>query len=127
MAIPRDSSDRQLPLVLPLPSTNQRADPRLEFDGGTVLLTVFLRDGESDTDWIVEFRRVRAFLHRAEPLCEAHHYESSYDQVVAVQSASWSDLPKPETSAAQIHSFALTLDGWGCLEVLAAEVAVISP
>jgi hypothetical protein len=124
--MPRDFPDRPPPLVLPLPSTNQRTDPRLEFDGGTVVLTVFLREGVLDTDWTVEFRNVRGFIHRAEPLCEARQYKSSYDQVVAVESATWADFLGTQGSLGSTRTFALTLDSWGCLEVLAAEAAVIS-
>jgi hypothetical protein len=80
-----------------------------------------------DTDWTVIFRRVRAFLHRAEALCDARHYESSYDRVVEAETTTWSDLPASDERLGPTHNFVMTLDSWGCLEVLAGEVAVISP
>jgi hypothetical protein len=116
----------QPPLVLPLPSTNQRSDPLLRFDGGSLLLTVFLRDRGEDSDWAVEFRRVRAFVHRAETLCRPIHYDSSYDQVVIIESSTWSEIVSGsrDETLPSTQNFAITLDSWGCLEVLAAEVAL---
>ena len=116
----------QLPLVLPLPSTNQRSDPLLRFDGGSLLLTVFLRDRGEDIDWAVEFRRVKAFVHRAETLCRPIHYDSSYDQLANIDSSTWSAIVdgSRDGTLPSIQSFAITLDSWGCLEVLAAEVAL---
>lgn len=88
------------------------------FDGRDIDVTVTFEG----IVWLVQFLGVHGIRLTSEPLCEAWHYESAYDRVSEVQS-DWSSLWKSRVSVANhgippVH-FALALDSWGCLEVLA--------
>lgn len=75
--------------------------------------------------WSVRFSGVHGIRLNSEPLCEAWHYELAYDRVSEVKS-DWNLLWKSRVSVVNdaalptlpVH-FALALDSWGCLEVLA--------
>ena len=114
--------------TLPFPSTSLVEEPFLTFDGSSLLLRlVFFADGDQRV-WEAVFDRARSFVHRAEPYCTAWHYENSYDVVMVVDESSW--VAELETAAGGAggvpagRHFVLTIDSWGCLEVVASGVRV---
>lgn len=115
-------------VVLPFPSTSLVEEPFLTFDGASLLLRlVFFADGDQRV-WEIVFERARSFVHRAEPYCTAWHYENSYDTVMVVDESPW--VAELEAAAGGAGGgpagwhFVLTIDSWGCLEVVASGVRV---
>ena len=116
------------PVILPFPSTSLVEEPFLIFDGGSVLLRlVFFSDGDQRV-WEALFQRSRGFIHRAEPYCTAWHYENSYDVLAVIEESPWvAELEAAGGEAGGISAgrhFVLTIDSWGCLEVVASGIRV---
>lgn len=110
------------------PSTALAREPELTFDGRRLTIGVeFAVSGAVQRQQIV-FEPARAFRFVAEPYCEAWHYELAYDRVAEVEQSSW--LAEVEGRASPAASagrhLVLTVDSWGCLEVLAGGVELVS-
>jgi len=115
-------------VTLPFPSTSLVEEPYLTFDGaGLLVRLVFFADGDERV-WEVVFERASSFVYRAEPYCTAWHYKNTYDVVAVVEDSSWA--AELEATAGDIADspvgthFVLTMDSWGCLEVVASGIRV---
>ena len=114
-------------LELPEPSTALAADPVLVFDGRRLELALEFAKTNGAVRQRLVFEPVRAFRFVAEPYCEPWHYELAYDRVAEVSSSSWLDEIESRSmpSVPAERHLAITIDSWGCLEVLAAGVELL--
>lgn len=110
---------------LPFPSTALAEEPDLATNGSLVLTFLFA-EGGGQVPWRVEFRKVRAFRHRAESHCTVWHIEDAYDAVCRVEDSEWvTELRRdssPDGLGWVMNHYLLTVDSWGCLEVVAESV-----
>jgi hypothetical protein len=114
-------------VVLPYASTDLEGDPELHFDGGSLKVYMKFWTPDGFEKHVLCFDGARAHMHLAEPFCEAWHYEIAYDRVAVVENSSWSAAIEgraPVPSPTGKH-FVLAIDSWGCLEVLAFDVALV--
>ena len=107
---------------LPEPSTALAADPVLAFDGRRLEVVFEFAGTDGPVKHRLVFEQARAFRFVAEPYCEPWHYELAYDRVAEASSSSWLDEIEGRSAPASPagRHFAITVDSWGCLEVLAA-------
>jgi len=112
---------------LPEPSTALAADPVLAFDGRRLEVLFEFAGTNGAVKQRLVFEPARAFRFVAEPYCEPWHYELAYDRVAEVSSSSWLDEIecRSEPAAPAGRHLAITVDSWGCLEVLAAGVELL--
>jgi hypothetical protein len=119
---------RKQPLFeLPVASTSLAEDPDLVADGGRILLRLVFGGADDRVHWQVEFANVRAFRHRAESHCTAWHIEDAYDVVCHVEDSEWvGELLRdslPDGKNWVMNHYLVTVDSWGCLEVVAESAA----
>lgn len=107
---------------LPEPSTALVAEPLLAFDGRRLEVMFKFAGTNGAVKQRLVFEPVKAFRFVTEPYCEAWHYELAYDRVAEVSSSPWLDEVEGRSVLAPQagRHLAITIDSWGCLEVLAA-------
>jgi hypothetical protein len=111
-------------LELPYPSTSFAHDPILRFDGRSLTLELtFALIGWQSRNTLV-FEPTRAYRYVAEPFCQSWHYDLAYDRVAEIEDSDWrrlvQNLAQPRSEVGR--HFALAMDSWGCIEVLADTV-----
>lgn len=115
-------------LELAHPSTAFARDPELSFDGRRLTVGFEFAVAGSVVCQELVFDPARAFRFVSEPYCEAWHYELSYDRVAEVEQSAWLDEIEGRATPASPagRHLVVTVDSWGCLEVLAAGVDLVS-
>lgn len=109
---------------IPIPSTDVGGAIGFEHDGSAARLSFqFRQDGVHQVS-VIEFRRVRAFRHRAEVHCSAWHIEDAYDTLVEVAPSTWArdvlaDTPEHWKHEWPLRHYLIYLDSAGAYEVLA--------
>jgi hypothetical protein len=109
---------------IPVPSTEVGGKVQFDHDGGTGRISFEYFQGASAYVSAIEFRRVRAFRHRAELYCSAWHIEGAYDTLVEIAPSRWAreinaDAPEGGGQKWSIRHFLIYLDSAGAYEVLA--------
>ncbi len=111
-------------IVLPHPSTGLAEDPVLSFDGADLRIMFRFGRAVSPDAFEVTFERTRSFVYRAEPLCSAQVYEIGYDRVGEINRSDWvaalASFELPHHESREEHHFVLSVDSWGCIEVVAS-------
>lgn len=110
-------------IELPWASTSLLEEPILKFEGSDLVLKLAF-DVSSGVS--LAFRKTRAMRYRSEVYCAKWHIEDAYDVVSEVHQSHWiEELAKDASPGSEgwvMRHFILTIDSWGCLEVVAEDV-----
>jgi hypothetical protein len=115
---------------LPHPSTAQAEDPKLVASGGNLLVHFRFSSDDGDVPWQIRFEKVRAFHKLSEPYCTVWHIEDAYDTLCRVDDSEWAaELSRRGTKQRAgswvMNHYVLTVDSWGCLEVVAESATAL--
>jgi hypothetical protein len=115
-------------LELAYPSTDLAKDPVFAYDGRRLVVDFAFPQPREIRRQRLIFDPARAFRFVVESFCQVWHYEIAYDRVAEVEQSSWlaevEGRSNPPLTAGR--HYAIAVDSWGCLEVLAAGVELLT-